>query len=186
MKNAQQHRQNSETNNPPSTVTRWCKPSAGRLKCNIDASFSQNKVGIGICIRNDAGQFIAARTEWFSPCTEVAIGEAIGLLSAIKWVINLGFDNMDFELDAKQVVDSVISVKPNDSDFGAIVDDCRRLITLSLRNSHVKFVRRQANEVAHALTRVAPSLASFHNFTDIPTYLILTRKLMVKAVLKEV
>ncbi|XP_058747206.1 uncharacterized protein LOC131620218 [Vicia villosa] len=168
-KNAQQHRLNSEINNPSPIVTRWCKPSAGRLKCNIDASFSQNKVGISIYIRNDAGQFIAARTEWFSPCTYVAIGEAIGLLTTIKWVINLGFDNMDFELDAKQVVDDVNSVKPNDSDFGAIVDDCKRLITLFFRNSHVKFVRRQANEVPHALARVAPSLASFHNFTDIPT-----------------
>ncbi|XP_058733805.1 uncharacterized protein LOC131605473 [Vicia villosa] len=124
---------------------------------------------IGVCIRNDAGQFIAARTEWFSPCTNVAIGEAIGLLTAIKWVINLGFDNVDFELDAKQVVDNVYSVKPNDSDFGAIIDDCKRLITLFFRNSHVKFVRRQVNEVAHALARVTPFLASFHNFTDIPT-----------------
>lgn len=35
--------------------------------------------------------------------------------------------------------------------------------------SHVKFIRRQANEVAHALPRVAPSLASFHYFIDIPT-----------------
>lgn len=37
------------------------------------------------------------------------------------------------------------------------------------RNSHVKFVRRKTNEVAHALAWMAPSLAIFHNFIDVPT-----------------
>ncbi|XP_058756628.1 uncharacterized protein LOC131629844 [Vicia villosa] len=140
----------------------------GRFKCNIDVAFSQNKVGLGACIRDDTGKFIVARTEWFTPCTDVVIGEALGLLKALNWVHNLGYDNMDFELDAKRVVDSVTIPRPNDSDLGAIIGECNRLMALFFRNSHVKFVRRQANEVARALTRVAPSLASFHNFFDIP------------------
>ncbi|XP_058749795.1 uncharacterized protein LOC131622768 [Vicia villosa] len=101
--------------------------------------------------------------------TEVVIGEALALLASIKWVNGLGYDNMDFELDAKSVVDSVISPKPNDSNFGAVTGECNRLLSLFFRYSHVKFVRRQANEVVHALAHVAPSLASFHNFTVIPT-----------------
>ncbi|CAJ2637029.1 unnamed protein product [Trifolium pratense] len=44
----------------------WVKPSHGRYKCNVDASFSlaHNKVGIGMCIRDDHGRFVAARTQW--------------------------------------------------------------------------------------------------------------------------
>ncbi|PNY10976.1 cytochrome p450 [Trifolium pratense] len=49
--------------------TYWSKPRIGRYKCNIDASFSMphNKVGVGMCIRDDKGQFVAARTEWIEP-----------------------------------------------------------------------------------------------------------------------
>ncbi|XP_058783747.1 uncharacterized protein LOC131658475 [Vicia villosa] len=166
------------TRNPPnpqsnsSADTTWRKPAIGRLKCNIDASFSNNKVGIGACIRDDKGSFIAARTEWFSPITEVAVGEALGLLSSIKWVNELGYDNMDFELDAKSVVDNVNRSSPNNTDCGAITSECKRVLVSSFRNSHVKFVRRQANEVAHVLARAATFFASFQVFTDIPTCIL--------------
>ncbi|AES65936.1 hypothetical protein MTR_2g059130 [Medicago truncatula] len=41
----------------------------GRLKCNIDATFSKalNCVGFGFCIRNEFGEFIRARTMWSNP-----------------------------------------------------------------------------------------------------------------------
>lgn len=44
----------------------WNKSSVGCLKCNIDASFADNKAGIGYCIRDDKSWFIVAQTEWFS------------------------------------------------------------------------------------------------------------------------
>lgn len=33
----------------------WTRPPPGWVKCNVDASFSmaENKVGIGICLRDD-------------------------------------------------------------------------------------------------------------------------------------
>ncbi|PNY08123.1 cytochrome p450 [Trifolium pratense] len=40
-------------------------------------------VGIGMCIRNYKGQFVAARTEWIEPIMEVEVGEAMGLLKAL-------------------------------------------------------------------------------------------------------
>jgi hypothetical protein len=54
----------------------WEKPARGRYKCNIDASFSSslNRVGIGICIRDNAGDFVLMRTDWFSPLCDVTIG----------------------------------------------------------------------------------------------------------------
>ncbi|XP_058758252.1 uncharacterized protein LOC131631477 [Vicia villosa] len=148
---------------------KWCKPPSSWLKCNSDASFSSNKVGICVCIRNDEGMFITAQTKWFSPITDVDTGEALGLLAAINWVLDLGYDNVVFESDSKSVVDSVTIPKPNDSDFGTITGVCFQLLTHSTRNFQVKFIRRQANEVAHALAKTAPSLASFHIFNDVPT-----------------
>jgi hypothetical protein len=43
----------------------WKKLAPDRYKCNIDASFSAalNRVGLGMCIRDDDGAFVLARTE---------------------------------------------------------------------------------------------------------------------------
>jgi hypothetical protein len=40
-------------------------------------------------------------------------------------------------------------------DLGAILSDCRIMLATSFVNSHVKFIKRRTNEVAHRLTQVA-------------------------------
>jgi hypothetical protein len=69
----------------------WSGPSLGLYKCNIDASFSaqRNKVGTGMCIRDDRCRFVLAKTEWMTSCIDVDLGEALGLLNALKWVNDL-------------------------------------------------------------------------------------------------
>ncbi|GAU45869.1 hypothetical protein TSUD_187020 [Trifolium subterraneum] len=64
---------------------KWRKSMVGRVKYNIDASFPANsdKVDIGICIRDEHSAFILAKTEWLNPKSEVHIGEALSLLSAL-------------------------------------------------------------------------------------------------------
>jgi hypothetical protein len=126
-------------------------------------------VGIGMCIRDDHGRYVAAKTEWLSPILDVEIGEAMRLLSALKWVDELQLRDMDFEMDCKRVVDCLYSSRTYNSELGDIVRDCRFILATILVNSHVKFIRRQANEVAHRLAREATSLASFHIFINIPT-----------------
>ncbi|GAU26189.1 hypothetical protein TSUD_354110 [Trifolium subterraneum] len=128
-----------------------------------------NKVGIGMCIRDTNGCFVAARTEWMEPILDVDIGEAMGLLRALNWMNEIQLTNVDLEMDCKRVVDSLYSSRTYRSDLGDILSDCRTILSTSLVNSHVKFIRRQANEAAHRLARVATSLASFHNFIDLPT-----------------
>jgi len=55
---------------------RWKKPRRGRLKCKLDASFSSatNKVGAGMCIRDEEGHFVRAKTMWHTPLCSVDIG----------------------------------------------------------------------------------------------------------------
>ncbi|GAU17471.1 hypothetical protein TSUD_340140 [Trifolium subterraneum] len=170
-KQAQQTRSYANTPQPIQQRTNWEKPSQGRYKCNIDASFSSthNKVGIGMCIRDDQGRYVAAKTEWLEPILDVEIGEAMGLFSAVKWVDELRLSDVDFEMDCKRVVDCLHSSRTYNSDLGDILRDCRVILATNLVNSHVKFIRRQANEVAHRLAREATCLASFHIFIDIPT-----------------
>lgn len=44
-------------------------------------------IGLVICLRNGQGLFIRAKTAWFAPEMLVYDGEAVGLLSAIQWVM---------------------------------------------------------------------------------------------------
>jgi len=55
---------------------KWKKSAADRYKRNIDASFSSslNKVGLGMCIRNDPGEFVLVKTDWFSHLCDVDVG----------------------------------------------------------------------------------------------------------------
>ena len=138
-RNAQETRIRSSLVNSHSDISRWSKPNVGRFKCNVNASFfaSLNKVGFGAC----------------------GNGEAIGLLHAMRWVKDLNLVNMDFETNSKVVAESIY--KGDDvSDFMAIIHDCRHLLMTDLMKSVVKFVRRQANSVAHNLAKEALNHAS--------------------------
>jgi hypothetical protein len=75
-KGAQNHKNLHLQQQQHNSAIHWSKPPIGRYKCNIDASFSkqQNKVGIGMCIRDDPGRFVLAKIEWLSPITDVDIG----------------------------------------------------------------------------------------------------------------
>jgi hypothetical protein len=55
-------------------------------KCNINASFSpiDNKVRIGITIKDDHGRYMISRIEWVESILDVEIGEATELLCALK------------------------------------------------------------------------------------------------------
>jgi len=143
---------------------------AGIYKCNIDAAFSShvNRTGIGICVRDAEGTFVLAKTMTY-PCTvSVDVGEALCLHSALQWLSDMQFDNVDFETDSKLTVDAFLSTKNDLSEFGCIISSCRSLFRTFFSNSRVEFVRQQANVVAHALAIEATSLASPAVYFDIP------------------
>jgi len=150
---------------------KWIKPSPGRFKCNVDASFAQarNQVGIGVRIRDDEGRYVLAKTEWMSLILDLDLGEVLGLLSAMYWIRDLHLSTVDFELDSKTVVDSLYGSKSGVSNFSVVINDCRRLLASDLVTSDVRFIRRQANEVAHSFARVALCHASFHIHIRIPS-----------------
>ncbi|RHN41596.1 hypothetical protein MtrunA17_Chr8g0367731 [Medicago truncatula] len=43
---------------------KWQPPASGRFKCNVDAAFSipHNRTGVGICLWDDEGTFVLAKT----------------------------------------------------------------------------------------------------------------------------
>jgi len=59
-----------------------------------------------MCIRNDAGEFVRAKTDWVAPLCDVDLRETVGLHTALQWVSDLQFDNVDFALDSDDTLSS--------------------------------------------------------------------------------
>jgi hypothetical protein len=75
-------RTNHGSEGKPSRPVKWAKPIAGRMKCNIDASFANhdNEVGRDMCLRDETCAFVLAKTEWFQPTCYMHVGKAIELI----------------------------------------------------------------------------------------------------------
>jgi ribonuclease HI len=109
-----------------------------------------------------------AKTLNFSPSCSVSLGEAMGLFHAIQWLRDMNLDHIDFASDSKIVTDAFHHQRPDITEFGQLMSVIRRLFASSFTNSRVEFNRRQANEVAHVLARVAPFSASPTIYIDVP------------------
>jgi len=122
-------------------ITRWQKPHPGRLKCNINAVFSivLNRVGIGMCLRDDEGAYILAKTMSLSPLVPVNVGKALALYHALQWIRDMRFDNVDFVVDSKTTSDAVSSNIIDVTKFSQIIATCQNTLFSSFTNSRVEF-----------------------------------------------
>jgi len=69
--------ENTRVRSSDVTMLRWQPPAHGRVKCNVDASLSNqlNRTGIGICIHDEEGTFVLAKSIHISPMCSVTAGE---------------------------------------------------------------------------------------------------------------
>jgi len=119
-----------------------------------------------MCIRDSTGNHVRSKTMWFSPLCPVDIGEALRLYHAIRWINKLQLTNVDFEVDSKTVVDYFNKGRGDITEFGSIMDNNIQFCNIVLTNSHVEFIRRQVNEVAHELAKATTLFPSFHIFDE--------------------
>lgn len=148
----------------------WQKPNIGEHKCNVDAAIFKEKgiFGLGLCVRNDKGEFVKAKSMWFYGVPTPHEAEAKGLLEALKWMASLNLYKVTFELDCKSVVDGILEDKIPFTEFGCILATCKDSLKF-FQNYGVSFIRRQANNIAHSLAKASRFCASHHVFYYIPT-----------------
>lgn len=101
-----------------------------------------------------------ARTVFKSDLPMIHEGEALILLEAIEWLVELEVDHVYIEMDSSRVVQGLNSLSMDASEYGFILSNCRQLFS-NLPNFHVSFVKRQANLVAHSLARAAADFACY-------------------------
>jgi ribonuclease HI len=141
--------------------SQWQKPPVGWFKCNTDAGFHDalNKTSAGWILRNNTGNFVMAGTAWYQGKCSIIEGEAMALLEAMKTMEQHGFSHVIYETDSKNVVDAIHNLRMGISEFSSIICNIRNVLVLN-PNFVVKFVKRQANMVAHTLARAAIVWAS--------------------------
>jgi hypothetical protein len=66
-------------------------------------------IGLGMCLRDDACDFVLAKTDWFAPLCDTDVGEAVGLHTTLEWISDLEFDNVYVALNFKRVANFVNS-----------------------------------------------------------------------------
>jgi ribonuclease HI len=100
-----------------------------------------------------------AGTAWYQGKCSIIEGEAMALLEAMKTMEQHGFSHVIYETDSKNVVDAIHNLRMGISEFSSIICNIRNVLALN-PNFVVKFVKRQANMVAHTLARAAIVWAS--------------------------
>nr|DAD38904.1 TPA_asm: hypothetical protein HUJ06_013226 [Nelumbo nucifera] len=91
----------------------WHAPPPGSFKCNVDAaSFtSSNLTGFGIVIRDEIGAFVKGYPSIVPGLFISKEGEVMALIAAIKWVISMDIQNVEFETDALVVWKALRAVR---------------------------------------------------------------------------
>ncbi|XVE88895.1 hypothetical protein DITRI_Ditri19aG0105500 [Diplodiscus trichospermus] len=117
-------------------------------------------------VRDRHGVFITSRSTFHEGLYTAWEAEAVGLLEALSWSLALGFENVLFELDAKNVVAAVNSSLEDISEFGSIILRSRKLFSMD-SSYKVVFARRLANMVAHTLAKTSCSYANPLDFYEV-------------------
>ncbi|XP_058784794.1 uncharacterized protein LOC131659630 [Vicia villosa] len=136
----------------------WIPPMVNRVKCNVDAGFNnvRGSTNRGWCFRDHLGRFISAGASWDVGLLSVFEAEAIALKEAIQHAISSQFSHVTFECDCQVIVNSIHTKHVGSSEFSFIIKSVQNLLC-SFPNFEVKFIKRQANSVAHTLAKAANS-----------------------------
>ncbi|KAM6598072.1 hypothetical protein CsatA_008596 [Cannabis sativa] len=141
-------------NNSEEGAELWTPPATNNLKINVDAALypQHNTFGYGIVARNHLGRFIEAKTSYCNGSYPAEVIEALGIKEALSWIKNKSWKNAELETDSLLCVQAIKSNQKMSSTFGIVIEECRLLLSL-LQDVKLRFVKRSANRVAHAIAR---------------------------------
>ncbi|CAN1147432.1 Putative ribonuclease H protein At1g65750 [Linum perenne] len=124
------------------------------LKCNTDAAtFARlGLIGVGACLRNNHGQLLGFRMSTKRAGLSIAECEALALLEAMGWAQQQGLQDVNFESDAKTIVDSLKNADSNYTELRDLLKKCKLMLT-ACPNFSVTHITRDSNSAAHTLAR---------------------------------
>uniref|UniRef100_A0A803PNA3 RNase H type-1 domain-containing protein n=1 Tax=Cannabis sativa TaxID=3483 RepID=A0A803PNA3_CANSA len=104
--------------------------------------------------RDDLGKLIEAKTCYKAGNYFAEVVEALEIKEALSWIKSNNWQKVEIETDSLLTVQAIRSDHNMSSTFGLITKDCHALL-LSLIDVKLRFIKRSANRVAHAVARHA-------------------------------
>ncbi|CAL1411430.1 unnamed protein product [Linum trigynum] len=129
-----------------------------RVSCRWDgATRAGSHSAGGMVIVDDKGATVWAAGIQFPHIDAPPVVELLALREAILWALRLGFTAMQFEGDAKVIIDKINRADASDSQMGVILQEVINLLAVH-SGFCIRFVGRCNNRVAHLVARKALSL----------------------------
>lgn len=124
---------------------RWGEPCEGWCKLNTNGTFLGNpgKVGRGNWIKGSIHS---------KGMTTSVMAEFWALRDGLLLASQMGITLLEVELDAKVVVDLVLSKSISNRAYSSLLNDCRYLLS-KFQQVQVNHVFREANRCAHGLAK---------------------------------
>ena len=151
----------------------WKKPSTGRVKVNVDASFHADTLSgtCGVVVRDECEDFIAA-AEWFlSHIRDVDSAKLTAIRNGLYLVGSLGCNNADIESDCMFVVESVQLMDAYLGPDVALIAECKQP-SMDFVNISFMHCFREASQVADEIARHSFSSINSSTWdTEIPDFI---------------
>lgn len=134
----------------------WQKPPVGTVKISTDAAIFQDQgtYSAAVLARNHEGTPIEAFTCCKVGSVSPAVAEAMSVKEALSWLKKKRWTAVILETDCLSVVQALRGNVHMPSYFGAVIEDCRRLMA-NTSNIVLRFIKRSANKAAHSLARAS-------------------------------
>ncbi|CAH9146819.1 unnamed protein product [Cuscuta epithymum] len=149
----------------------WSRSLQGAWKLNVDAGTRANSCGLGWCLRDTEGQFVAGVSKPWPGRLSSLGAELVGIREALSWLKDFGDIAVEVESDSVGVISEILNGS-SCSLVGLLRDDigdlARFFSTISF--SHI---RRLANKPAHLLSKAACSMPDSQSWFDFtPSFLV--------------
>ncbi|KAK9219026.1 hypothetical protein WN943_007665 [Citrus x changshan-huyou] len=146
----------SKTNNPSQT---WQSPPQPWYKVNIDAAVSSkaDHAGIGVLVRNSAGDVMVASISQVPFLGDVEFVEALAVYKRLRLTSDIGLTPAIIESDSLNEVNLIGNKIASRCEVGWVISEIQEALTSSHSTVQVLFAPRTCNEatLAHHLAKLA-------------------------------
>ena len=108
-----------------SVLVRWCPPQAGFFKTNFDVAIFDGSglAGIGMAIRDQSGQIIAALSQKIRMPYSVDLAEALACSRVVLFAQGLSLFQVEFEGDSLRIIQAINNQGVNLTLFGHVIEE---------------------------------------------------------------
>ncbi|XVF58184.1 hypothetical protein PTKIN_Ptkin07bG0043300 [Pterospermum kingtungense] len=140
---------------------KWKPPSGDTVKVNFDSSYDRASCvgGIGIVIRNEAGEVMSAKATKVQYVDNPFLIEACTAIEALEFASECGFRDIVLEGDALTIIKRLLNSEEDRSAIAHQVEEGRTLIPNFLK-CKIQHCLRNCNEAAHYLAKFSLTLSS--------------------------